>query len=45
MRNVFYHFFVAALCLTVAGPAFAQTVTFDKVKIRFQPGSEGDTLP
>ena len=26
----------AALCLTIAAPAVAQQVTFDKVKIRFQ---------
>src|SRR3989304_5996179 len=27
---------LAALCLTVAAPSFAQEITFDKVKIRFQ---------
>ena len=37
MRSVFsYRVLFAALCLTVATPAVAQQVTFDKVKIRFQ---------
>ena len=37
MRNVLPHrLLLAALCLTVAAPAFAQQVTFDEVKIRFQ---------
>ena len=39
MRNVLpYRVLLAALCLTVAAPAFAQPVNFDKAKIRFQRG-------
>ena len=36
MRNIFFRSLVTVTALTVAIPTFAQQVTFDKAKIRFQ---------